>query len=131
MTRRLIEWVYRASGKRLEMTGRKHLASLRAYWKAHRAFPGMASMGGALGLTGSKSAAALVKRLVSTDFLKHDDGQIVPTRRFFARPPGDPPKPKSSLPAGQEDLQPPATDYYLLTFPHPPALHPLKDKPIQ
>src|SRR5260370_38446209 len=114
MTRRLIEWVYRASGKRLEMTGRKHLASLRAYWKAHRAFPGMASMGGALGLTGSKSAAALVKRLVSTDFLKHDDGQIVPTRRFFARPARDPPKPKSALPDREDESQLRAIDGHLL-----------------
>jgi SOS-response transcriptional repressor LexA len=113
------------------MTGRKHLASLRAYWKEHRAFPGMAAMGGALGLTGSKSAAALVKRLVSTGFLKHDDGQIVPTRRFFPRPTGAPPKPKSSLPDGEEELQMRTIDDYLLDFPTRPVLCRVKNSSMK
>jgi repressor LexA len=104
------------------MTGRKHLASLRAYWKEHRAFPGTAAMGGALGLTGSKSVAALVKRLVSTGFLKYDDGQVVPTRRFFARSAAAPPTPKSSLPDGEEELQLRTIDDYLLDFPNRPVL---------
>src|SRR5258708_30799243 len=103
------------------MTGKTHLASLRAYWKEHRTFPGVAAMGGALGLTGSKSVAALVKRLVSTGFLKYDDGQIVPTRRFFACAAGAPPKPKSSLPDGEEELQLRTIDDYLLDFANRPV----------
>jgi repressor LexA len=109
------------------MTGRKHLASLRTYWKEHRAFAGMAAMGGALGLTRSKGVAALVKRLVSTGFLKYDDGHIVPTRRFFARAAGAPPKPKSSLPDGEEELQLRTIDDYLLDFPNRPVLFRVKN----
>ncbi|WP_028312883.1 transcriptional repressor LexA [Derxia gummosa] len=68
------------------MRDEQHLAALRAYWKAHQAFPAMAKLCEVVGLSSSSSVFALIGRLVEAGYLERVEGRIAPTKRFFARP---------------------------------------------
>jgi repressor LexA len=68
------------------MADERHLATLRAYWKTHQAFPSMAKLCTVLGLSSTSSVFALIGRLCDAGFLERIDGRVAPTRNFFGRP---------------------------------------------
>jgi SOS-response transcriptional repressor LexA len=64
----------------------RYLASLRAHWRRHKAFPPMAKLAEVLGLASASGVLKVVGRLVAAGFLERVDKRIAPTARFFARP---------------------------------------------
>lgn len=68
------------------MSDDKHLDTLRAHWKTHKAFPSMAKLADVLGLASSGGVFKVIGRLVDAGYLERVDGRIAPTRDFFALP---------------------------------------------
>lgn len=63
----------------------RHLAALQRHWKLNRAFPSMAKLAGAMGLSSTSSVFAAVGRLTEAGYLERQDGRIAPTTKFFGR----------------------------------------------
>lgn len=85
------------------MTADKHLASLQAHWKRHKAFPPMAKLTEVLGLTSTGGVFKVLGRLTEAGYLERVEGRIAPTKRFFARPVFGTVRAGQPQPASQED----------------------------
>ena len=105
------------------MTDTKHLAALRAYWKAQNAFPAMNKLCAVVGLSSTSSVFALVGRLVDGGYLERVEGRIAPTRKFFARPLLGAVRAGHPQPADQSAPDVLTLDDYLIDEPNRTALH--------
>src|SRR5690606_9937567 len=96
----------------------KHLAHLRAYWKANKVFPSMAKLAEVLGLSSSATVFELVGRLTEAGFLRRVDGRIAPTSRVLARPLVGSARAGLPDPAGDETPEALTLDDYLVDDPN-------------
>ena len=100
------------------MTSDKHLASLQAHWKRHKAFPPMAKLTEVLGLSSTGGVFKVLGRLTDAGFLERVDGRVAPTKRFFARPLLGTVRAGMPQPASQEDgFDTLSVDDYLIDHP--------------